>query len=202
VSAPKGVKELDRDRLVWMYEQMLRIREFEERVKRTFVEHPGVIRGHTHLADGAEASIVGSIATLGPKDQFFATYRCHGYPLARGTDPKAMMAEIYGRKDGLCKGIGGSMHLSDVSNGFLGTSGIVAAGIPHATGAAWAAADPQAGSGRPLLLRRRRLQAGRVLRVVEHRVAVEAPDRLRDGEQRLQRPHAHGAGGREPRARR
>ena len=90
---------------------MLRIREFEERVKRTFVEHPGVIRGHTHLADGAEASIVGSIATLGPDDQFFATYRCHGYPLARGTDPKAMMAEIYGRKDGLCKGIGGSMHL-------------------------------------------------------------------------------------------
>ena len=118
---------------------MLRIREFEERVKRTFLEHPGVIRGHTHLADGAEASIVGSIATLGPDDQFLTTYRCHGYPIARGTDPKAMMAEIYGRKDGLCKGIGGSMHLTDVSNGFLGTSGIVAAGIPHAAGAAWAA---------------------------------------------------------------
>ena len=130
---------LDRDRLVWMYEQMLRIREFEERVKRTFIDHPGVIRGHTHLADGAEASIVGSIATLGPDDQFFTTYRCHGYPIARGTDPKAMMAEIYGRSDGLCKGLGGSMHLTDVSNGFLGTSGIVAAGIPHATGAAWAA---------------------------------------------------------------
>ena len=139
MSAAKGVKELDRDRLVWMYTQMLRIREFEERVKHTFEEHPGVIRGHTHLADGAEASIVGSIATLGPDDQFFATYRCHGYPIARGTDPKAMMAEIYGRKDGLCKGIGGSMHLTDVSNGFMGTSGIVAAGIPHATGAAWAA---------------------------------------------------------------
>ncbi|HEY5059308.1 MAG TPA: thiamine pyrophosphate-dependent enzyme, partial [Gaiellaceae bacterium] len=108
MSAPEGVKELDRDRLVWMFTQMLRIREFEERVKRTFVEHPGVIRGHTHLADGAEASIVGSIATLGPDDQFFATYRCHGYPLARGTDPRRMMAEIYGRKDGLCKGIGGS----------------------------------------------------------------------------------------------
>ena len=118
---------------------MLRIREFEERVKRTFVEHPGVIRGHTHLADGAEASIVGSIATLGPDDQFLATYRCHGYPLARGTDTKAMMAEIYGRRDGLCKGIGGSMHLIEPSSGFLGTSGIVAAGIPHATGAAWAA---------------------------------------------------------------
>jgi len=139
MSANGGVTPLDRDRLVWIYTQMLRIREFEERVKRTFLEHPGVIRGHTHLADGAEASIVGSIATLGPDDQFLTTYRCHGYPIARGTDPKAMMAEIYGRKDGLCKGLGGSMHLTDVSNGFLGTSGIVAAGIPHAAGAAWAA---------------------------------------------------------------
>ncbi len=113
-----------------MLPQMLRIREFEERVKRTFEEHPGVIRGHTHLADGAEASIVGSIATLGPDDQFFTTYRCHGYPIARGTDPKAMMAEIYGRRDGICKGLGGSMHLTDVSNGFLGTSGIVGRGHP------------------------------------------------------------------------
>ena len=132
-------KELDNDGLVWIYHQMLRIREFEERVKRTFLDHPGVIRGHTHLADGAEASIVGSIATLGPDDQFFTTYRCHGAPIARGSDVKAMMAEIYGRKDGLCKGLGGSMHLTDVANGFLGTSGIVGAGIPHAAGAAWAA---------------------------------------------------------------
>ena len=139
MSAAKGTEELDRDRLVGMYEQMVRIREFEERVKRTFIDHPGVIRGHTHLADGAEASIVGAIATLGPEDQFLTTYRCHGYPIARGTDTKALMAEIYGRKDGICQGLGGSMHLTDVSNGFLGTSGIVGAGIPHATGAAWAA---------------------------------------------------------------
>ena len=139
MTAPQGVETLDREHLVWMLTQMLRIREFEERVKRTFEDHPGVIRGHTHLADGAEASIVGSIATLGPDDQFFTTYRCHGYPIARGTDPNAMMAEIYGRRDGLCMGLGGSMHLTDVSNGFLGTSGIVGAGIPHATGAAWGA---------------------------------------------------------------
>ena len=139
MTAPQGVETLDREHLVWMLTQMLRIREFEERVKRTFEDHPGVIRGHTHLADGAEASIVGSIANLGPDDQFFTTYRCHGYPIARGTDPNAMMAEIYGRRDGLCKGLGGSMHLTDVANGFLGTSGIVGAGIPHATGAAWGA---------------------------------------------------------------
>jgi TPP-dependent pyruvate/acetoin dehydrogenase alpha subunit len=130
---------LDNERLTWMYTQMLRIREFEERVKRTFVEHVGVIRGHTHLADGAEASIVGSLAALQPDDQLLTTYRCHGYPLVLGTDPKAMMAEIYGRKTGLCKGYGGSMHLTDVERGFLGTSGIVGQGIPHAAGAAYAA---------------------------------------------------------------
>ena len=89
-----AIAEPDTKRLAWMYRQMLRIREFEERVKATFIEHPGVIRGHTHLADGAEASIVGSLATLrsspGPGDQVMATYRCHGYPLVLGSDPDAM----------------------------------------------------------------------------------------------------------------
>jgi len=130
---------LDNDRLIWMYTQMVRIREFEERVKRTFEEHPGVIRGHTHLADGVEASIVGSVANMKPGDYVLTTYRCHGYPIALGTDTKALMAEIYGRATGICKGIGGSMHLCDPSRGFLGTSGIVGQGIPHATGAAYAA---------------------------------------------------------------
>jgi TPP-dependent pyruvate/acetoin dehydrogenase alpha subunit len=130
---------LDNDRLIWMYTQMVRIREFEERVKRTFEEYPGVIRGHTHLADGVEASIVGSIANMQPNDYVLTTYRCHGYPIALGTDTKAIMAEIYGRATGLCKGLGGSMHLCDPSRGFLGTSGIVGQGIPHATGAAYAA---------------------------------------------------------------
>jgi len=133
------MSELDNDRLVWIFTQMLRIREFEERVKRTFEEHPGVIRGHTHLADGAEASIVGSLATLQPGDQLMTTYRCHGYPIALGTDPNAIMAEIYGRKDGLCGGYGGSMHLCDPGRGFLGTSGIVGQGIPQATGVGFAA---------------------------------------------------------------
>jgi TPP-dependent pyruvate/acetoin dehydrogenase alpha subunit len=133
------VPGLDGERLTWMFTQMLRIREFEERVKRTFEDHPGVIRGHTHLADGAEASIVGSLAALRPDDQLVTTYRCHGYPIVLGTDPKAIMAEIYGRKDGLCGGYGGSMHLTDVERGFLGTSGIVGQGIPQACGAAYAA---------------------------------------------------------------
>jgi pyruvate dehydrogenase E1 component alpha subunit len=127
------------ERLVWMYTQMYRIREFEERVKSTFTAHPGVIRGHTHLADGAEGSIVGSIAALAPGDQILTSYRCHGYPIALGTDTKAMMAEIYGRSTGLCGGLGGSMHLFDPARGFLGGSGIVAQHLPHAAGAAWAA---------------------------------------------------------------
>jgi TPP-dependent pyruvate/acetoin dehydrogenase alpha subunit len=139
VSSQEQAGGLDRERLVWIYSQMMRIREFEERVKRTFEEHPGAIRGHTHLADGAEASIVGSLATLRDGDQVLATYRCHGYPLALGTDSSAMMAEIYGRQTGLCGGYGGSMHLADPDHGFLGTSGIVGQGIPHATGAASAA---------------------------------------------------------------
>jgi pyruvate dehydrogenase E1 component alpha subunit len=139
VSGDQQAHGLDKDRLSWILTQMVRIREFEERVTRTFEEHPGAIRGHTHLADGAEASIVGSIATLRGGDQVLATYRCHGYPLALGTDSKAMMAEIYGKKTGLCEGYGGSMHLVDTERGFLGTSGIVAQGIPHATGAAYAA---------------------------------------------------------------
>lgn len=131
--------ELDAERLVWMYAQMTRIREFEERVKSTFTEHPGVIRGHTHLADGAEASIVGSVAALAPGDQIVTTYRCHGYPIALGTDMKLMLAEVYGKATGLCGGLGGSMHFFDPGRGFLGGSGIVAQAIPHATGAAWAA---------------------------------------------------------------
>src|SRR3569833_4645033 len=124
---------LDKERLTWILTQMLRIREFEERVKRTLEDHPGTIRGHTHLADGAEASIVGSLATLRPDDQLLATYRCHGYPIALGSATKQLMAEIYGRTDGICGGYGGSMHLTDVERGFLGTSGIVGQGIPQAT---------------------------------------------------------------------
>ena len=129
-------KALTKDRLAWMYKQMVRIREFEERVKRTFVEHSGVIRGHTHLGDGAEATIVGSLATREDSDLAMPSYRCHGYPIVLGTSPRKIMAEIYGRKDGLCGGFGGSMHLADPEHHFPGTSGIIGQAIAHATGAA------------------------------------------------------------------
>jgi TPP-dependent pyruvate/acetoin dehydrogenase alpha subunit len=128
--------DLGKDRLNWMYTQMFRIREFEERIKRTFVEHPGVIRGHAHLGDGAEGSIVGALATRKDDDPVMPSYRCHGYPIVLGTSTRKMMAEIYTRKDGLCKGFGGSMHLADPAHHFPGTSGIVGQSIAHATGAA------------------------------------------------------------------
>src|SRR5215469_1307108 len=128
--------EFDKDRLVWVYTQMVRIREFEESVKRAFIDHPGVIRGHTHLGDGAEASIVGALATRHADDLVMPSYRCHGYPIVLGTSTRFMMAEVFGRKDGLCKGFGGSMHLSDPAHHFPGTSGIIGQAIAHATGAA------------------------------------------------------------------
>jgi TPP-dependent pyruvate/acetoin dehydrogenase alpha subunit len=129
-------KFLSKDRLIWMYTQMVRIREFEEAVKRTFIEHPGVIRGHAHLGDGAEASIVGTLSTRNKTDLAMPSYRCHGYPIVLGTSLRKMMAEVFGRKDGLCKGFGGSMHLADPANHFPGTSGIIGQSIAQATGAA------------------------------------------------------------------
>jgi TPP-dependent pyruvate/acetoin dehydrogenase alpha subunit len=130
---------LTKDRLIWMYTQMVRIRGFEERIKRTFTDHPGVIRGHTHLADGAEASIVGALATRRDDDPVMPSYRCHGYPIVLGTPTGKIMAEIFGRKEGLCQGFGGSMHLADPAHHFPGTSGIIGQGIAHATGLALAA---------------------------------------------------------------
>lgn len=124
------------ERLRWMYTQMVRIREFEEAVKRTFIEHPGVIRGHAHLGDGAEASIVGALSTRHESDMVMPSYRCHGYPIVLGTSLRKMMAEVFGRKHGLCQGFGGSMHLADPSRYFPGTSGIIGQSIAHATGAA------------------------------------------------------------------
>ncbi|MBZ5525174.1 MAG: thiamine pyrophosphate-dependent dehydrogenase E1 component subunit alpha [Acidobacteriia bacterium] len=128
--------DLGKDRMLWIYTQMVRVREFEEAVKRTFIEHPGAIRGHAHLGDGAEASIVGSLSTRNGDDIVMPSYRCHGYPIVLGTAMRRIMAEILGRKDGLCKGFGGSMHLADPSHHFPGTSGIIGQSIAHATGAA------------------------------------------------------------------
>src|SRR5258707_15416886 len=99
VAEKKAKKGTSKDQLIWMYTQMVRIREFEEAVKRAFIEHPGAIRGHAHLGDGAEASIVGALSTRHGADIVMPSYRCHGYPIVLGSSLRKMMAEIFGRKD-------------------------------------------------------------------------------------------------------
>jgi pyruvate dehydrogenase E1 component alpha subunit len=113
---------------------MLRIRRFEERCVELY--SGGSIRGFLHLYIGEEAVAVGVLEALTPEDAVVATYREHGHALARGVPATALMAEMFGRVEGCCRGRGGSMHLFDVSRRFYGGNGIVAAGIPLAAGLA------------------------------------------------------------------
>ena len=116
------------------YNRMVMIRIFEERAVELFGQ--GLITGSTHLCIAQEATSLGVCAALRPDDLVMATYRGHGVALAKGSDPKQIMAELLTRITGCCKGRGGSMHLCDVSTGFLGTNAIVAAHIPIAGGVA------------------------------------------------------------------
>jgi pyruvate dehydrogenase E1 component alpha subunit len=113
---------------------MTLIREFEERVNQDFLA--GRITGAVHLYSGEEAVAVGVCLHLRDDDYVTSTHRPHGHCLAKGLDPKAMMAELYGKTNGLCHGKGGSMHMGDMDRGMLGANGIVAAGLPLACGAA------------------------------------------------------------------
>ncbi len=116
---------------------MKTIREFEERVHVEFAT--GEIPGFVHLYAGEEAIAVGVCMHLDDRDKITSTHRGHGHCLAKGCDVYGMMAEIYGKKDGLCAGKGGSMHIADLRKGMLGANGIVGAGPPLACGAALAA---------------------------------------------------------------
>jgi acetoin:2,6-dichlorophenolindophenol oxidoreductase subunit alpha len=124
------------DRLLGLYRQMYLVRGFEERCLQ--LSRQGLIPGSIHLCIGQEAAAVGAAAALRSDDLTVATYRGHGHELARGIDPRAAFAEVLGRQSGLCKGRGGSMHLTDVSRGVLPPNSIVGAGLPIATGAALA----------------------------------------------------------------
>src|SRR2546423_2411969 len=115
---------------------MLLIRRFEEKAAEAYAL--GKIGGFLHLYIGEEAVGVGATSTLRPDDYTIAAYREHGHCLAKGSDPKRVMAELYGRIDGLSKGKGGSMHLFDKSVNFLGGHAIVGAHLPLATGAGFA----------------------------------------------------------------
>lgn len=112
--------------------QMLLIRRFEEKCGELYTK--GKIRGFLHLYTGQEACAVGAIATLEDRDKIVTHYRDHGHALARGLDPNRVMAELYGKATGVSGGRGGSMHLYDVTKGFLGGYAIVAAHLPLAVG--------------------------------------------------------------------
>src|SRR5215467_8640846 len=120
-----------------MLRQMQTIRRFEERASADY--HAGKIYGVVHCYIGEEAVAVGVCAALTPDDQIVSTHRGHGHCIAKGADLKRMMAELYGRQGGYCKGKGGSMHIADFQIGMLGANGIVAGGISIATGAGLAA---------------------------------------------------------------
>jgi acetoin:2,6-dichlorophenolindophenol oxidoreductase subunit alpha len=123
--------------LLWLFERMTLIRLMEERLRADSAA--GQLPGAVHLYIGQEAVAVGVCANLRDTDWITSTHRGHGHFLAKGGDPKAMMAEIWGKRTGICKGMGGSMHVADLSKGILGANGIVGGGFAIATGAALSA---------------------------------------------------------------
>ncbi|MCY7584054.1 thiamine pyrophosphate-dependent dehydrogenase E1 component subunit alpha [Bacillus safensis] len=127
-------KALTKEKAIWMYQKMQEIRQFEDRVHALFTK--GILPGFVHLYAGEEAVAVGVCAHLNEKDSITSTHRGHGHCIAKGCDLKGMMAEIYGKATGLCKGKGGSMHIADFDKGMLGANGIVGGGFPLACGAA------------------------------------------------------------------
>lgn len=134
---------LSPDRQREMLRQMLTIRRFEERASEGF--RAGEIYGVVHAYTGEEAVAVGVCEALEDGDQIISTHRGHGHCIAKGADLNRMMAELFGRQDGYCKGKGGSMHIADFKIGMLGANGIVAGGISIITGAGLAAQMDGAG---------------------------------------------------------
>src|SRR3954453_2246710 len=128
---------IPREKLLWMYERMTLIRDFEERLK--WLVETGVPVGAVHYYTGQEAVAVGVCATLDERDWIASTHRGHGHCIAKGVDVSRMMAELYGKATGTNRGKGGSMHITDVSVGMLGVNPIVGMGTPHAVGAALSA---------------------------------------------------------------
>jgi pyruvate dehydrogenase E1 component alpha subunit len=124
----------DNGELRRLFELMLLIRAFEPEAERQYKK--ARIGGYCHLATGQEATHVGAVGAMREDDVLVAAYRVHGLAIARGIDPGAVMAELFGRVDGCAHGRGGSMHLLDVGRGFLGGWGIVGGHLPVATGVA------------------------------------------------------------------
>lgn len=128
---------LSKPELLAAYRTMRTIREFEERLHLEFAK--GDIPGFVHLYAGEEAAAVGIMMHLNDNDRIASTHRGHGHCIAKGVDVREMMAEIYGKATGACRGKGGSMHIADLSKGMMGANGILGAGAPLACGAGLAA---------------------------------------------------------------
>jgi acetoin:2,6-dichlorophenolindophenol oxidoreductase subunit alpha len=126
----------DNKKMVEYYTRMLRIRRVEEKLMEVFSS--GEIPGFIHVCIGQEATPVAVCSHLKDSDYMSNTHRGHGHALAKGIDLKLFMAEVFGKKNGFCRGRSGSMHLADHNLGILGANGIVGGGIPIATGAAFA----------------------------------------------------------------
>ncbi|MEV6923420.1 pyruvate dehydrogenase (acetyl-transferring) E1 component subunit alpha [Dactylosporangium sp. NPDC051485] len=124
------------DQLLAFYRQMVLVRRFEERAARAYTE--AKVGGYCHLNLGEEATVAGLMAAVRAEDYVFTNYREHGYAIARGIGPRRVMAELYGRVDGVSRGWGGSMHMFDIASRFMGGYGIVGGQVPLATGAALA----------------------------------------------------------------
>ena len=135
----KTSKKIERDNesLVALYVTMVRIRRAEEALAKAYAD--GDIPGFIHACIGQEATPAAVCGQLEPSDYITTTHRGHGHALAKGVDLKMFMAELFGRRDGFCRGRGGSIHLAEKRKGLLGANGIVGGGIPLATGAAFAA---------------------------------------------------------------
>jgi len=137
-SSASTTHTLTADTAADLYHRMILIRKFEEQVSKLYARNK--LPGFVHLYIGQEAVATGVCSNLRDDDYITSTHRGHGHTIAKGGDVKRMMAELYGKVTGYCKGKGGSMHITDMKIGMLGANGIVAGGIPIAVGAAYGAA--------------------------------------------------------------
>jgi TPP-dependent pyruvate/acetoin dehydrogenase alpha subunit len=129
--------EIPKEKLLWMYQTMVLSRNFEDRLAKEFAR--GVVPGFVHLSQGQEAIAAGAVGALRKDDYLCGTHRSHAQCIAKGESTKKIMAELFAKKTGSCKGKGGSMHISNPELGMLGTNGIVGAGINIIGGAALSA---------------------------------------------------------------
>lgn len=128
---------LNKEQKIRMLKVMITIRKFEQSIKNLYKE--GFVEGAIHCYTGEEAIAAGVCGALEKSDYIFSTHRGHGHAIAKGCDLKKIFAEIMGREAGLCRGLGGSMHLFDAGNGLMGGNGIVGGGLPLSLGTAYSA---------------------------------------------------------------